>query len=118
MNVSGTLSFFVSVPLFVLAAMAAEKPLKGDEIRTALSDHTIAGTDDGKAWQQTFQKGGATFYSQGSAVSNGVWEVRGDKYCSQWPPSKAWSCYAVTADSKTITFISSTGKRYTGETVN
>jgi hypothetical protein len=118
MKVSGALRLIAGAPLFILAAVAAEKPLTGDEIRAALSDHTVSGNADGKSWQQTFQKGGATFYSQGDAVSNGRWDVRGDKYCSQWPPSEAWSCYDVTADGKTITFISSSGKRYTGDTVN
>jgi len=49
-------------------ALAQEEKLSGAEIKTALSDHTLQGTrEDGKLWQQIFQKGGVTFYSVGSA---------------------------------------------------
>jgi hypothetical protein len=104
------------VPLLLLTlivpAQAEEKPLTGDEIRAALSDRTVAGVDNGKAWQQTFQKGGATFYAQGGAVSNGFWDVRGDEYCSQWPPSENWACYKITGEGDALTFISNAGKAW------
>jgi hypothetical protein len=93
-------------------AQAEERPLSGDEIRAALNDKTVAGVDEDKSWQQTFQKSGATFYSQGSAVQNGSWDVRGDEYCSQWPPSEHWSCYKITGEGDHLTFISKDGKTW------
>ena len=94
-------------PLF-----AGETKMTGAEIAVALTDHTVQGLlDDGKPWQQIFQKGGATYYSVGGAQSQGVWEVRGDQYCSQWPPGESWSCYDLMTDGKTFTFVSASGGR-------
>jgi hypothetical protein len=112
MNRCRTLARIAGVLLLSCSALAEERPLTGEEIRAALNDRTVAGVDDGKAWQQTFQKSGATFYSRGSSVSNGFWDVRGDEYCSQWPPSEHWSCYKITGDGEAITFISEDGKAW------
>jgi hypothetical protein len=90
--------------------------LTGSEIMLALSDKTVAGTDEsGKPWTQMFQKGGVTVYAQGSNSTNGYWEVRGDQYCSQWPPNESWSCYDITGDSDHVTFVSSSGKTWPGK---
>jgi len=60
------------------------------EITAALTDHTPQGVrDDGKSWTQVFQKSGDTYYSVVSSQSLGAWEVRGDQYCSQWPPNES-----------------------------
>ncbi|MFN0194439.1 MAG: hypothetical protein ACKVP5_21120 [Aestuariivirga sp.] len=94
-------------------AEAGERKLTGSEIRAVLEDHVFGGTDaNGKAWSQIFQKAGATFYMQDSSVSNGSWDIRGDQYCSQWPPSQTWSCYDVVEDDGSVVFISSSGNRY------
>jgi hypothetical protein len=100
--------------LFVpVAAEAEERKLSGPEIQTALAEHVFGGTDaNGKAWSQIFRNTGLTFYMQDTAVSNGFWEVRGDQYCSQWPPNQSWACYDVVEDAGAVVFISSTRTRY------
>ena len=47
---------------------------------------------------QDFRAGGATAYEAKGAVSNGHWDVRGDQYCSVWPPSDLWVCYDMRID--------------------
>ena len=100
--------------LQALPAAAEELRLSEAEIRAALSDKIVAGTDDsGKPYTQIFQKGGLTIYSVGpQASSNGFWDVRGDQYCSQWPPNESWSCYDMTGEGTGLTFIAASGKRY------
>lgn len=96
-----------------LVAEAEERKLGSPEIRAALADHVFGGTDEnGNPWSQIFQRTGATFYMQGASVSNGLWDIRGDQYCSQWPPSQTWSCYDVVEDDGSVVFISSSGNRY------
>lgn len=56
---------------------------------------------------QAFMASGRTRYDTGT-VSWGDWEVRGDQYCSQWPPANGWACYGVAADDLG-------GVRFTGE---
>ena len=98
--------------LFTLSALAEERKLTGAEIRAALSDKIVEGIDDsGRRYTQVFQKAGLTIYNvMPSSSSNGLWDVRGDQFCSQWPPSKNWSCYDVTGEGKALTFIASDGK--------
>ena len=99
--------------------MAEEQRLTGPEIQAALSDRTLQGTlEDGKQWQQIFQKSGVTFYSVGSAQSQGRWEVRGDQYCSQWPPNESWTCYDMRVDAGDYSFISASGQRSSGKLLN
>ncbi len=100
------------------AAAGAERPLTGAEIQAALADRTVQGEDGGKVWKQMFQKSGATSYTVDGAQSQGFWEVRGDQYCSQWPPNEAWDCYEVTGDRNVLTFISASGKRWPASVVN
>ena len=101
------------------AARAEGQKLTGAEIKTALSDHTLQGTrEDGKLWQQIFQKSGATFYSVGNAQSQGRWEVRGDQYCSQWPPNESWTCYDMAVDAGDYYFVSASGQRTSGKLLN
>lgn len=94
------------------AAIAEERRLTGDEIGAALADHTYRDADTSKKAEQIFQKQGVTYYSQNGQPSQGFWEVRGDQYCSQWPPNEAWSCYDVVLDPPVLTFISAGGARY------
>lgn len=100
--------------LFVLAtaAHASERLLTGAEITQALSDHAYRHADITKKVEQIFHAPGDTFYSEDGAQSQGRWEVRGDKYCSQWPPAKVWSCYSVSTDGAVLTFISAHGARF------
>jgi hypothetical protein len=95
-------------------ALADERALSGDDIRAALSDKTVEGTSDtGKPYSQIFQKGGLTIYNAGpQASSTGFWDVRGDQYCSQWPPNETWSCYSMTGDGARLTFVAAGGKTW------
>lgn len=95
------------------AARADEHVLAGSAILETLRGATVSG--DG--WSQSFPDGGATTYDRGGQVSNGRWDVRGDQYCSLWPPSDVWACYAMTIDEagRTVTWIAADGSRTTGE---
>ena len=118
-NLGASLRLFFSVFLLSGAAVAQGHRLTGAEIKTALSDQTLQGTrEDGKMWQQIFQKSGVTFYSVGAAQTQGFWEVRGDQYCSQWPPSESWACYDMTRDGELYSFISVTGQSSSGTLLN
>jgi hypothetical protein len=89
------------------AADAEETTLTEAEIKQLLTDHVLKGDN----WEQIFQKSGATFYATGGAQSQGFWEVRGNQYCSNWPPGPAWACYDITRDGDTYTFVSKDGQR-------
>lgn len=108
---SRTNSAFASLILLAAPALAEEKTLTGAEIKTLLADRIMTGQDGSKSWEQVFQKGGMTLYKVGNAQSQGFWEVRGDQYCSQWPPSQNWACYDMTRDGEAYFFISTSGER-------
>jgi hypothetical protein len=95
-------------------AQAAERPLTGAVIDAMLKGNTVLGKNDYGPWQQYFNANGETVYkSADNAATIGEWNVKGDKFCSIWPPSEHWVCYAVTGDleakPKTITWISGGG---------
>ena len=92
--------------------MAEERKLSGVEIRIALSDKIVEGTDDsGRRYTQIFQKGGLTIFNvMPTSSSNGIWDVRGDQFCSQWPPSTFWTCYDMMATGTVLKFIAPDGK--------
>ncbi len=75
--------------------------LRDHDIRAALTGKTL---DYGSAWQD-FRPSGRTLYNAG-ADSWGTWTVRGDEYCSQWPPNASWACYGVdlSADGTKVRF--------------
>ncbi len=93
--------------LVICTAQAAETKLSGAEMQTILNDKILYGNDA----EQIFQKSGVTFYSTGGNQSQGNWKIEDEKYCSQWPPNLAWSCYDITQDGNKITFISKDGNR-------
>jgi hypothetical protein len=105
----------VSAFAMVATSQAAERLLTGAEITEALSDHIYRHADVTKKVEQIFHANGATYYIEDGAQSQGLWEVRGNKYCSQWPPGEAWSCYTVSVESTVLTFISASGSRYPAE---
>jgi hypothetical protein len=114
-----SLSLVLAFLCFSPAAGAGETRMTGAEITAALSDHTLGGKNaDNKSWQQIFQKGGVTYYSADGAQSQGVWAVRGDQYCSQWPPNESWTCYDLMTDGKAYSFVSASGGRTTGTLLN
>jgi hypothetical protein len=92
--------------LFLPTALYAQDwhRLAGDEIAQALAGHK-AQYDRG--WQ-IFYASGRTLYNAGQD-SWGYWAVRGDEYCSQWPPSDGWSCYQVEARGDSIRFVGRQG---------
>jgi hypothetical protein len=100
--------------LLASPANAEDKKLSGAEIRTALADKIVEGTDDGgNRFTQVFQKGGVTLYTVNeTSSSSGLWDVRQDQYCSQWPPSQSWTCYDVTSDGPSLTFVAKNGKTW------
>ena len=93
--------------LFISSAQAAEVKLSGADMQLIINDKILYGKDV----EQIFQKSGVTFYSSGGNQSQGNWKVEGDKYCSQWPPNQAWTCYDITQDGNKITFVSKDGNR-------
>lgn len=64
--------------------------LDGVGIAEALTDKTLIYEESSA--RQVFYASGRTLYESGRP-SWGRWEVRGDKYCSQWPPADGWACY-------------------------
>jgi hypothetical protein len=94
---------------FCSPASAEDKPLTGPEILKLLVGTEVAG--DG--WTQSFAAGGATTYTAPGGVSTGRWDVRGDTYCSVWPPSDSWACYAMTIDAAgtAVVWIADSGSR-------
>jgi hypothetical protein len=92
------------------AATGAETMADGARIRSLLDDTTVAGNQNGRPWEQDFEKGGRTFYrAEGDPLSEGRWRIKGDRFCSQWPPSRAWTCYSILADGDAIAFVPDDG---------
>ncbi|MEO0637109.1 MAG: hypothetical protein AAFY73_10715 [Pseudomonadota bacterium] len=95
------------LPLLALTSpVHAETALNGAQITERLSGNTaIARISAGTPWRQHFAEDGTTRYYSGSRpASLGKWEVRGDEYCSLWPPARAWECYEVRADGAAISW--------------
>ena len=94
----------------------AGEPLKGAEIELLLNDMTAYYLPlTANAARQYFKKNGETIYvDSAGATTIGSWLVRGDAYCSVWPPSEHYVCYPIEkstgADGKDVyTFVSSGG---------
>jgi hypothetical protein len=93
------------------ARAEAWEELKGPAITAALSARVL-GYPDGML--QDFLADGRTLYG-GSA---GRWEVRGDRYCSIWPPSDRWTCYRVDRKALDIRFTAEDGTETIGRYVD
>jgi len=91
-------------------AVLAWDRLDGGAIEQALSDRTLV--YDAHTLQH-FHASGATDYIT-ERFSSGRWEVRGDQYCSSWPPSDVWACYDVELEGEMVRFISSDGSASVG----
>ena len=72
--------------------------LSGAEVMQALAGRELT-YEDGAV--QVFRESGATTYRVGAGLSEGRWRVEGDTYCSIWPPSASWSCYALEREDET-----------------
>jgi hypothetical protein len=108
---TGLLAILLFVTL-TCGALAAEVTMKGADILADLKGAKV----EGDGWSQSFDDGGATVYVKGTNQSRGRWDVRGDQYCSLWPPSDVWACYAMTIDASNpageqVTWISADGAR-------
>ncbi len=99
------LAFFL---LVVCAGSAAAEegwePLTGAQIQDALTDRRVTYA---AAWQE-FRASGRTLYNAGQD-SWGYWRVEGDMYCSLWPPSDLWACYAVARRGDVLRFVGDRG---------
>lgn len=101
-------TLLAAVLAFAGNTAAAEQKLTDAEITQLLKDRSLYG--DGV--EQIFQAAGTTFYLQNGNSSSGSWKVEGGRYCSAWPPNPSWACYDVMQDGDTVTFVSSSGKRF------
>jgi hypothetical protein len=80
--------------------------LDGEGIEAALNARSVQYDNA----TQDFRTSGRTLFDNGRP-SWGYWAVRGDQYCSQWPPADGWVCYNVelAADGAAVRFVSETG---------
>jgi hypothetical protein len=109
-----------SLFLLISCFSASAETLDGKAIEAVLNDTTAYGLPLAPdSWRQSFARNGETIYVDASGAKTfGEWLVRGDKYCSLWPPSDRWVCYEMesgaSADGRpTVTWKSGGGgKRY------
>lgn len=102
-----TISFGVALAVSSMAAVSGEpEAMTGSEIHEALAGRSLI--YDGSGATQSFARNGYTEYNSGRP-SAGSWGVRGDQYCSVWPPSDVWSCYTMERDEETLRFIGAGG---------
>ena len=80
-------------------------PMGGAEIAGALTGRVLRYET---AWQD-FRASGRTLYNAGRD-SWGYWAVRGDQYCSMWPPSDLWSCYDMERQGERLRFLDAAGE--------
>lgn len=97
--------YVVGAGLALWAGVGLAHPLDGAAIAEALTDKTLR-YQNGAI--QTFYASGRTLYDAGQP-SWGYWRVQGDLYCSQWPPSGQWDCYAVKALETGVRFVDTIG---------
>ncbi len=92
--------------------LAAEEfqTLSGEGILATLTEQKL---DYGDGVWQTFEPSMLTQYFAGGP-SEGRWAVRGDQYCSLWPPSDLWACYDVQQKGQTIRFVDDAGNTTDG----
>ncbi len=102
----------VLAALLLLAGSAhAEdwRAMSGDEITEALTDRALIYPNA----TQRFFSSGRTRYNAGQD-SWGYWAVRGDQYCSQWPPADGWDCYDMATNGAALRFIGFDGSTTDG----
>lgn len=88
-------------------AFSEEHPwvaMSGDEITQALTGRTL----QYPTATQDFRASGRTFYVAGRG-SWGYWAVRGDQYCSLWPPQDLWTCYDMERAGDALRFVGAAG---------
>jgi hypothetical protein len=101
--------------------IVSAKDVTAEAINQAHSGRTAF--ESGKSyrpWRQFFGADGSTIYFGDGPSSTGSWEVRGNQYCSVWPPSTEWVCYDVEltmsgAEALSIVWIGADGARTSGD---
>ena len=83
--------------------------MSGVEISTALTEQTVVY----ESARQVFYASGRTLYTT-SEDSWGTWAVRGDRYCSQWPPNADWACYEMYRMGETLKWTDTWGSESIG----
>ncbi|MEM6305632.1 MAG: hypothetical protein AAF744_13015 [Pseudomonadota bacterium] len=85
-------------------AQEAWERLSGAEIAEALTERRLSYASG----SQVFYASGRTLYDSGRP-SWGYWAVRQDRYCSMWPPSDLWACYALERRGTALRFVGAAG---------
>lgn len=83
------------------------QPLDGAGIASALAARVLV--YEGGALQDFFADGRTLYGDQW-----GRWEVRGDRYCSVWPPSDRRACYDVARRGIDLRFTADGGTETVG----
>lgn len=101
---------YVFIFVCLMGAAWAEEPwieLDNQGIQEALGGKSLRY----ETATQKFYADGRTAYHDQNGPSWGKWQPRGDKYCSLWPPSGAWTCYDVELNGETqvIRFVDASG---------
>lgn len=84
-----------------LAQAEEWRRLDGAGIAEALTDRVLIYENA----RQDFRASGRTLYVFGGRDSWGYWRVEGDRYCSLWPPSDLWACYALEQQGARFRFV-------------
>lgn len=88
-----------------LAAAETGDRADGAAIKAALEGRVLLYANGAR---QEFRASGRTLYNAGED-SWGYWAVRDDQYCSLWPPSDLWACYAIELLDAGVRFIGASG---------
>ncbi len=80
---------FALLVFLAFGGIGRAETLDSAKIEELLDDTTVYGLPLAPdSWRQSFSKGGETIYIDASGAKTfGSWLVRGNKYCSLWPPS-------------------------------
>ncbi|WP_234417136.1 hypothetical protein [Loktanella sp. Alg231-35] len=101
------------IAVFIVCAGAVTaqewRALSGAEIAAALTDRSLTYPNA----TQHFYASGRTLYNAGQD-SWGYWAVRGDQYCSQWPPGALWDCYDMAVMGDALRFVGADGSTTDG----
>ncbi len=104
---------WVAIPAVLAAgpALADWTAMTGAENAAALTGRVLVH----QAARQEFLASGGTLYDAGRP-SWGRWEVRGDAYCSQWPPAEDRASYAMEREDGTgaLRFVGESGEATEG----
>jgi len=99
-------AILIIISSYTTALADEQEKLNTEQIKAFLTEHYVKGDFQGSSWTSYFYENGDTSYSaNNNRPSIGRWKAENDLYCSQWPPSKSWDCYVVTANGNNLTFV-------------